>query len=124
MGAGFAESYRRLYARTVPSATLEAVTWRLAGLGPSAPRRFLAAQAAPRGPAQVRRRRPSLPARDRSEEVPVYDRYSLPPDSTLDGPAILQEPESTIVVARTARIDVLGDHTVLVTLPTAEGDAP
>ena len=48
--------------------------------------------------------------------MPVYDRYALPAGAKLDGPLLLQEPESTIVVARRAEIEILRDLTVLITL--------
>ena len=38
--------------------------------------------------------------------VPVYDRYLLAPGAALDGPAIIEERESTIVVGPEARIEV------------------
>jgi N-methylhydantoinase A/oxoprolinase/acetone carboxylase beta subunit len=39
--------------------------------------------------------------------TPVYDRYRLAPGATLDGPAVVEEHESTAVVppGTTARVD-------------------
>jgi N-methylhydantoinase A len=31
-------------------------------------------------------------------DTPVYDRYGLPPGSGFDGPAIIEERESTVIV--------------------------
>ena len=36
-------------------------------------------------------------------EVPVYDRYRLAPGDALDGPAIVEERESTVVLGPDAR---------------------
>ncbi len=51
---------------------------------------------------------------------PVYDRYALAPDAVVDGPAVVEERESTIVLipGSQARVDALGN--LLVTL-TPEG---
>jgi N-methylhydantoinase A len=38
--------------------------------------------------------------------VPVYDRYVLGPFASFDGPAVIEERESTIVVGRKARVSV------------------
>ena len=36
-------------------------------------------------------------------DVPVYDRYRLGPGATFDGPAIVEERESTVVVGPECR---------------------
>jgi N-methylhydantoinase A len=49
-------------------------------------------------------------------DVPVYSRYELGVGHRITGPAIIQETESTIVVARNATIDILSDLTISVDL--------
>ena len=46
-------------------------------------------------------------------DVPVYDRYALGAGATLEGPAIIEERESTVVVNAAARIRV-DDHSNVV----------
>ena len=47
-----------------------------------------------------------LPDDQRFATVPVYDRYRLPAGSTFDGPALVLENESTIVLNGLARCRV------------------
>ena len=49
--------------------------------------------------------------------TPVYDRYQLVPGVQLEGPAILEERESTTVVGPDARIEVDEFRTLHVSLP-------
>ena len=42
----------------------------------------------------------------RLEEVPVYDRYKLAAGARLQGPVIVEEVESTVVVAGPAELEV------------------
>ena len=48
--------------------------------------------------------------------VPVYERYSLAPGTLLEGPAVLEERECTIVAAVSSAIEILKDLTVSVTI--------
>ena len=48
--------------------------------------------------------------------VPVYDRYSLKPGTRLQGPLILEERESTLVVPVKSDVKILADYTVAVTI--------
>jgi N-methylhydantoinase A len=48
--------------------------------------------------------------------VPVYDRYLLGPGAAFDGPAIIEERESTIVIGPDAQISVDAARNVSVTL--------
>ena len=50
----------------------------------------------------------------------MHDRYSLPPGARLHGPLILEERESTIVVAVDADVEILPDLTVSVTIKEFE----
>jgi len=57
-----------------------------------------------------------LPAEKRKTVVPVYDRYTLAPGAQFAGPAVIREPESTLVIGHKARIQVLESGTVQVKL--------
>ena len=69
-----------------------------------------------RVPAAIQMRAMYLPQRGDYADVPVYSRYDLAVGHRLSGPVVIQEAESTIVVARDARIDVLPDLTVSIAL--------
>ena len=114
----FERAYVRLYGRTVPNAVLQTVTWRLTGKSRGQRHGFRWADGATvAGPVKpIARRRIYLPAKGSSGEAPVYERYQLRPGTRLTGPLVLQERESTIVVARPARVTVLADLTVSIEL--------
>jgi len=50
------------------------------------------------------------------ENVPVYDRYAIPAETTFDGPAIVEETESTIVVEATSEITVDGAGNLIISI--------
>jgi N-methylhydantoinase A len=106
--AGFEATYRAIYGHTVPGAPVDAVSWRVVAHGPRPALRL--PTAAPAGGAAHDARkgaRPAyLPEARRLAEVPVYDRYALAAGAALDGPAIIEERESTVVVSGRARIRV------------------
>ena len=60
-----------------------------------------------------------LPDQQQYAEVPVFDRYKLPQDAAVDTPAVLVEPESTLIVAYPGKLRVLPGGTVEVTLAPA-----
>ena len=49
-------------------------------------------------------------------DTPVYQRYALPAGATLKAPLVLQERESTVVVARAAKVNILDNLTVSIEL--------
>ena len=53
----------------------------------------------------------------------VYDRYALPSGSCLQGPVIIEETESTVVVGTGARIEADELNNLLVTIVEGRGDA-
>jgi N-methylhydantoinase A len=96
--AAFDEIYAARYGYANPSEPVETVTWKLAAVG-GAPRVALAkasAQARDRG--LKGRRRAWFPETRGWTECAVYDRYALAPGSRVDGPAIVEERESTSVL--------------------------
>jgi N-methylhydantoinase A len=113
--ASFEEQYQKLYGRLVPNARPQVVTWRLTGRARTAGHHFEWGDDRVKETDALRGKRlVYLPLRGRHEEVPVYDRYSVRPGQTLQGPLILEERESTIVVAVAAEVTVLADLTTSV----------
>ena len=114
----FERRYAALYGALVPGAIPEVVTWRLTGQSAAPAGRFrLAGFDGGSRPRPSGRRRMYVAPWRRYAEVDVYPRYALAPGSRLDGPLVLQERESTVVVARPARVRVLPDLTVSIELP-------
>ncbi len=108
----FDRVYERLYGRTYPDAPLELVSFRLRA---SLPVQLLRLPRIEGGGRRlddaIKGRRPawSAEAGDFVDHT-VVDRYRLFPGAELDGPAIIEERESTVVVGRgaTVTVDELG----------------
>ena len=49
--------------------------------------------------------------------VPVYDRYLLEPGATLEGPAVVEERESTVVIGPGSQAEVDGARNLVVGWP-------
>ena len=102
--AGFETAYTALYGRTVVGVPLEVVTWRVRAERP-APRvslfddaRVLERDARLLEAARVRRA--WLSDFDAPANVPVFRRDELSPGMRFDGPALIEEVDSTLVIGR------------------------
>jgi N-methylhydantoinase A len=109
----FDEVYRDLYGRLTPDVPIEFVTLRLVASGPRPefpitpkPPGETAEDAAKKGMRHV-----YFAELESYVDVPVFDRYLLPAQSTFTGPAIVEERESTAVIGPDAscRIDEFGN---------------
>ena len=49
-------------------------------------------------------------------DCPVYDRYALKPDAAFDGPAIIEETESTTVIGLNSTVRVDADKHIIIDL--------
>jgi N-methylhydantoinase A len=65
------------------------------------------------GPALKGHRAVRFPDAAEPIRTPVYDRYALATGTTLPGPAVFEENESTFIVGPDARIEVLPDGSIL-----------
>jgi N-methylhydantoinase A len=104
LAAAFDTAYRGLYGRTPPGVPVEVMTWRLTVSGPQ-PDVSVGAGAAG-GPALKGERPVYDPAARAHLPTPVYDRYALRPGDRLDGPAVVEERESTLVVGAGGSLEV------------------
>ncbi|HEX2482806.1 MAG TPA: hydantoinase/oxoprolinase family protein, partial [Methylomirabilota bacterium] len=120
----FEGAYRAIYGHTVRDAPIEAVSWRVVAQGPRPTLRLPTAASAGRDPRAARKgiRRVYLPDTRGYADVPVYDRYELGAGATIEGPAVIEERESTVVVSAAAAIRVDAASNVIVDVPAA-GDA-
>jgi N-methylhydantoinase A len=105
----FIAEYRRLYHRAGPEVPAEAITWRVRVSGP---RPAIAPRRAGQRPARVEEAlkgfRPVYFAEYGDfRPTPVYDRYALGPGAVIEGPAVIEERESTVVLGprAVARVD-------------------
>jgi N-methylhydantoinase A len=109
--AAFEDAYRRLYSRIIPGVGIEVLSWVLLlsapvphsdGVPPEAP--------PPSAPAPSRCRAVFDPDTGGFAEVPIHERSALSPGSTIAGPAVIVEDETSTVVSPLfdARVDRFG----------------
>ncbi len=107
MTAAFKATYRDLYGREGPEVPLEIINWRVIACGPKPALTFqLPGRESASGNVQKGSRRAFFPECGGYVATPVYDRYRLTPGTKLDGPAIVEERESTLVVGARGRAHV------------------
>jgi N-methylhydantoinase A len=108
----FESDYRRIYGLTIPDVGVEAVTWRLSAYAPAAsvePTAVVGTEAgAPIRTRPVRFSRGADPI-----DTPVYRRVDLGLGQHVDGPAIVEERETTAVIRPGWTASVLADGSLL-----------
>ena len=90
----FDNAYSRSYGRVCEGVPVEAIHWRVTVSGPRPRLRLQPPE--PRGTPLKGERQAFFDGRPR--QVPVFDRYALPPGFTETGPLIVEEVESTTAV--------------------------
>jgi len=118
--AAFADAYRQLYSRYDDTFLIESVNWKLTARGPS---RHVVLQApAPESAAAALKKHRDVyqPEQAGHVSVPVYDRYLLRVGQEIQGPAIVEERETTVnlPMGSFAVVDQYGD--LVVTLAPAQ----
>jgi N-methylhydantoinase A len=108
--AAFDEAYDRLYGRLIPGLDVEVLSFGLELASVADPVQRIEREPAASAPTPAGRRRLLDPAAGEGLEVPVYWRAELDPGAALDGPAIIAEHDTTILVpaACSARVDGRG----------------
>ncbi|MBV9373896.1 MAG: hydantoinase B/oxoprolinase family protein, partial [Alphaproteobacteria bacterium] len=98
--AAFAEVYTRLYTHLYRGASIQALHWRVLVSGPP-PKVDLTRQAGEDAArTALKGRRPAyFPDAGGFVETSVFDRYALRPGDKIIGPAVVEERESTTIVA-------------------------
>jgi N-methylhydantoinase A len=113
----FEASYVAAFTRTPPTTQLEIINVRVS-VSVEVDGGALSTQVAvPRAKTPVKGRRPVYfpELRDYSPTT-VYDRYALLPGQAFDGPAIVEERESTLVVGPGGRFEVLDSGNIIVSV--------
>jgi N-methylhydantoinase A len=112
--AKFEVEYRRIYGMTIPDVAVEAITWRLSALAttevtePASTVGGSSETPAPKSTRDVVFGRGYEPI-----EVPVYDRASLGAGAAFDGPAIVEERETTSVIRPGWSVEVSTDGSLI-----------
>ncbi|HEU4340603.1 MAG TPA: hydantoinase/oxoprolinase family protein, partial [Candidatus Binatia bacterium] len=105
--AAFKATYRGLYGREGPEVPLELINWRVVASGPRPATNVRLPQNPSRtGSARKGTRRAFFPECGGYIETAVYDRYALKAGATLEGPCIIEERESTLVIGARGRAHV------------------
>jgi N-methylhydantoinase A len=117
----FEETYKRLYGRTATGNPLEAINWRVvtSASSPVLPLERLA-DSHPGGSLEDARkgsRSIYLPERNGFSEVPVFDRYRIGRGVRFEGPAVVEERESTTIIGDQASVAVDDLLNLIVTIP-------
>ena len=112
--AAFEAEYRRIYGMTIPDVGIQAVTWRLSASSATAtfepggiPE---GSGASPTGARPVVFDRGTPPV-----DTPVYRRAALGAGDRFDGPAIVEERETTVVVRPGWHVEVGDDGSIVAT---------
>jgi N-methylhydantoinase A len=103
----FFAAYRLRFGRAMEETPIEALSWRLACTAPARDIRIDVNSEATTVESAKRGRREVLFPAEGLQACTVYDRYALPVGARLEGPALIEERESTCVVApgATVRVD-------------------
>jgi N-methylhydantoinase A len=119
--ANFETAYRALYSRTPMGVPIEALNFRVVVSGPvpeisvSGPKSGAPAARVSLAPKSTREA--YFPEARGYVDTPVYDRYALQPGAAFQGPAIIEERESTTVAAPGARVRI-DDRLTLIMEPS------
>ncbi|MDW3213998.1 MAG: hydantoinase/oxoprolinase family protein [Ilumatobacteraceae bacterium] len=119
--AAFEAEYRRIYGMTIPDVAVQAVTWRLSAsadtniVEPS--NELAAAEGAPKPIGH----RPMIFNRGvDAVDAPVYRRADLGAGATFEGPAVVEERETTSVIRPGWSVEVAADGSLIATRRTEE----
>jgi len=113
----FEQSYVAAFSRTPPNTPVEIINVRVTAVleVPGSAAAMQAAAGASGDP--VKGRRPAyFPERGGHVPTTVYDRYKLAAGQVFDGPAIVEERESTLIVGPEGRFEVAASGSIIVTI--------
>ena len=102
--ASFATTYERLYHKYLPG-KIEVINWRVRAAGPAPAIELREPKTGGRASTALKGKRPAYFG-DGYVEVSVYDRYALRPGDRIQGPAIIEERESTTIVPPSDTLEV------------------
>ena len=109
----FQEGYERVYGLRIPDMAVEVVTWRVTAYVPAPELAMTTAPAANGAGATARSRPVRFRRGSHAVDTPVHRRDELPAGATVDGPAIVEERETTAVIRPGWRAVVQEDGSIL-----------
>ena len=109
----FEAEYRRLYARTLPNAEVEVLTWALTLEAPGAAAEAQAEIPETYIPAPVGERSIFDPEIEKPMEIPLYWRPDLCPGASISGPAVIAEDATSTFVPATFDAAIAGNGYIL-----------
>lgn len=109
----YSDEYARVYGLSIPDVPVEVVTWRVAAWAPP-PALDLPPLPPARGESEPKGWRPvRFERQSDAVATPVYDRSALGTGTTIAGPALIQERETTVVLRPGWRAEVAVDGSVV-----------
>lgn len=106
--AAFHRKHEALYTFSLPFLSVEFLTFRLLASAPKAPFRLREIEASTADPAQALKRYRKCLFNGTETETPVYDGEKLLAGNVIAGPAIIEEPTTTVVIPASFRCTVDG----------------
>ncbi len=120
----FEQTYKELYERPGPPVPIEILNWRVVSAGPKPDVRLTVREVddgAVVAADCVKGHRPAyFPETNGYVDTAIYDRYKMKLGMTFDGPAIVEERESTVIIGPGAKCAIDSDHNLVVEMPKAE----
>jgi N-methylhydantoinase A len=107
----FETAYVRAHGRRGPDVPIEAISWRVLSRGPDPALRLLAA---PTGAGDAVKGTRNVYFDGTYRETPIHDRYRMSVGARIEGPAIVEERESTTVVGPDATARVAQDGSLII----------
>jgi N-methylhydantoinase A len=119
----FEETYRELFSRIPPNVPIEVVNVRVSVSAPVAGLKIvIPAKGTEGGGARKGKRPVYFPEEGRFIDTIVYNRYLVPPNKIIAGPAVFEENESTLVIGPGSVCHAEPDGSLIVTLPEEGGN--
>jgi N-methylhydantoinase A len=115
----FVERYKQIYALALLDEPVEIVAWKVEAVGPQpglAEGYSLMQGGGDAKSALKGTRRAYEPGAAAFVETPVYDRYRLGPGAVVEGPALIEERESTCVIGKGDRASVDAQYNLVAEL--------
>ena len=114
----FAETYEKVFSISLISEPVEIVSWKVEASGP-APKmenRFEFDEGRPSGNPLKGKRMVYFWERQGYVDCPIYNRYLLRPGNIIEGPALVEEMESTCVIGVGDRAEIDGQYNLVILL--------
>ena len=121
--ARFEQTYQELYERLGPPVNVEILNWRVVSSGPKPNVQLNVVMdddsAVTAADTQKGSRQAYFPEASGFTDTPIYDRYRMKPGMTFDGPAIVEERESTVIIGPGAKCHIDEHFNLIAKMPSS-----